>query len=60
MKEGFLHGRCPKCGGNIYVDRDIYGWHGECLQCGYSHDLPSIVEVKTRIVSTNSEQTAVQ
>ncbi len=44
MKEGFLRGRCPKCGGNVYLDRDHYGWHEECLQCGYAHDLQTLVE----------------
>ena len=36
---------CPKCGGNIYLDRDSYGWYEECLQCSYTRDLETIVEV---------------
>ena len=35
--------RCPKCHGNIFLERDdsirsrgqSYGWNGWCLQCGY-------------------------
>lgn len=37
---------CPKCGGDVFVDRDISGWYEQCLQCGYLHDLNSIEEVK--------------
>jgi hypothetical protein len=32
-------GHCPKCGGNIYLDEDIYGAYISCLQCGYSGGL---------------------
>ncbi len=34
--------RCPKCGGNLYVDTDYYGTVEKCLQCGYSRDLEVI------------------
>ena len=36
---------CPRCGGDMFVDRDHYSWYEQCLQCGYLHDMPSIVEV---------------
>ena len=25
---------CPRCGGDLYRDEDIYGEHVTCLQCG--------------------------
>jgi uncharacterized protein YbaR (Trm112 family) len=25
---------CPKCRGDIYLDRDAYGPYKKCLQCG--------------------------
>lgn len=25
---------CPKCRGDLYGDRDHYGWYVTCLQCG--------------------------
>ena len=25
---------CPKCRGDIYLDRDAYGAYKKCLQCG--------------------------
>lgn len=27
---------CPKCGGDMYSDRDIMGYYRQCLQCGYT------------------------
>jgi len=41
--------RCPKCGGNLYLDRDYNGWYEECLQCAYMKDLAVVYqkEVKT-------------
>jgi ribosomal protein S27AE len=37
---------CPKCGGDVFIDRDMSGWYEQCLQCGYIHDMETIVEVK--------------
>ena len=42
--------KCPRCGGNMFLDRDPSGWYEECLQCsswrkvesmGRSEELPS-------------------
>jgi len=37
---------CPKCNGDVDIERDQWGWFEQCLQCGYLHDLENIVEVK--------------
>ena len=37
---------CPKCNGDIFLEKDIDGWYERCLQCGYNQDLETIVEVK--------------
>ena len=36
---------CPKCKGDMLVDRDHDGWYQWCLQCGYQHDLIDIIKV---------------
>jgi len=51
MKTGFTKRRCPKCGGNLYLDSNyciegsLISWYEEviCLQCGfiYSAGIPS-------------------
>jgi hypothetical protein len=42
-------GRCPKCGGNLYLDRDYNGWYEECLQCGFLKDLAVVYEHKKKM-----------
>ncbi|MFC1869928.1 hypothetical protein ACFLYE_01500 [Chloroflexota bacterium] len=34
----------------MYFDRDYYGWHGQCLQCGYTRELKSEVELERQPV----------
>ncbi len=31
--------QCPRCKGDVRLDRDQYGWYEECITCGYVHDL---------------------
>ncbi len=33
---------CPRCRGDVIIDRDHYGWYEQCLQCGYQRDLRDI------------------
>lgn len=33
---------CPKCSGDIRIDRDEYGWFEQCIQCGHTRDLEMI------------------
>jgi hypothetical protein len=35
---------CPRCHGDIYLDRDHNGWFEKCLQCSYSRELTDISE----------------
>lgn len=32
--------RCPRCSGDLYDDRDLYGVFVSCLRCGFLWDLP--------------------
>lgn len=32
---------CPKCRGDMHVNRDFYGDYRECLQCGLMEDIVS-------------------
>jgi len=47
---------CLRCGGDVFVDWDQYGWYKQCLQCGYRSELPSIVEVRGRVGEGNLKQ----
>lgn len=37
---------CPRCGGNMLLNNDLYGWYEQCLQCSYLRDLDAIFRVK--------------
>lgn len=53
QRGGFVRkARCPKCGGSIYLDTDVYGWFEQCLQCGYTCDLAEIIEVPDKANNT--------
>ena len=59
MKNGFTKRKCPKCGGNLYLDSDYYiegsfiSWYEEetCLQCGFTKGMeipmPAVVTITT-------------
>ena len=36
---------CPKCHGDVFIDKDMDGWFEKCLQCGYTHYMSKVVEV---------------
>lgn len=42
---------CPRCGGDIFIYRNIDGWCEQCLQCSYQHELKELVEFKKQAAS---------
>jgi DNA-directed RNA polymerase subunit M/transcription elongation factor TFIIS len=30
---------CPRCHGDMFLERERDGWHLQCLQCSYEHEL---------------------
>ena len=32
---------CPRCGGDIYCESDVYGSYIECAQCAFLRDVSS-------------------
>jgi hypothetical protein len=59
VKQGFTSKKCPKCGGNTFIDKDINGWHEQCLQCGKSFDLPNVIAFKKQEGKGETELTKV-
>lgn len=41
VKNRFYFKACPRCRGDMYLDEDVYGAYGKCLQCGRIHDFPA-------------------
>ncbi len=48
---------CPRCGGDVFLDGDVYGWYEQCLDCAYMHDLQSIDEFGEVAVERANERT---
>ena len=38
---------CPRCNGDLFIQRETDGWYEECLLCGYQHDVSNIVVAST-------------
>lgn len=46
---------CPRCGGDMLLDRDHYSWYEQCLQCSYLNELKSIAEFMGQAVEEDKE-----
>jgi len=33
---------CKKCQGALILDKDEFGWYEECIQCGFTRDIPLV------------------
>ena len=42
---------CPKCHGDLHVDSDLYGTYIQCLQCGFTLDMATVLEAKRALES---------
>ena len=36
---------CPRCDGQVYADRDVYGSYVGCISCGWMLDLPPVARI---------------
>ena len=34
---------CPRCSGDLFIQRETDGWYEECLLCGYQRDVSNLV-----------------
>jgi len=46
---------CPRCGGDVFLDKDLESWYEQCLQCSYRHELKSIAEFKKQPTEKEKE-----
>ena len=47
---------CPRCHGDLFIDKDLDGWYEQCLQCSYRHELKDIAEFKQSPVPAGRER----
>jgi len=46
---------CPKCGGDVFLEKDPSGWYERCLQCGYNRDMVVVFEAKQQPAGKKKE-----
>jgi hypothetical protein len=56
VKEGFTQQRCPRCGGNVFVYRDLHGWYEQCLQCSRIWHLDNVIESRDKVGVAGREE----
>jgi hypothetical protein len=47
---------CPRCQGDLFIDRDMDGWYEQCLQCGYRRSMKPIAEPKREQPAPEAER----
>jgi len=40
---------CPKCGGDLLIERDLDFWYEQCLQCSHRTELKPVHEYKEHV-----------
>jgi len=45
---------CPRCGGDLFAERDQYGWYQQCLQCSFK--VPGLQAGQASFVTTHLEE----
>ena len=38
--------KCPRCHGDLFLDKDPDGWYEQCLQCGYRQEMKALAAAK--------------
>jgi hypothetical protein len=46
---------CPKCKGQLLLEKDNYGLYQQCLQCGYLHDLQAFPVIDEQRIEEEKE-----
>ena len=49
---------CPRCGGDVFIDKDLNGWYEQCLQCSYRSELKSLTGLKKQPIQRDKEPAA--
>ena len=49
---------CPRCRGDVHVNRDVYGTYRECLQCGHIVDIDGPDDLLTGLFTSTEKEVA--
>jgi len=42
---------CPRCGGSLFVDRDMDGWYEQCINCSYRNEVKVSVDSALKVAT---------
>ena len=42
---------CPRCKGDMFLDRDLDSWYEQCLQCSYRVELKPLDRIKEPVLA---------
>ena len=45
---------CPRCNGDLYANRDVFGRYVACVQCGFLLDREATEAILSRLSSVSS------
>lgn len=48
---------CPRCNGDMHVNRDVYGEYRECLMCGFMADVPTPSTLGIKMAGAKKKET---
>jgi len=51
---------CPRCGGDIFIDRDTAVWYAQCLQCSHRREVDINAKPRKHPVPASVKQSNVQ
>ncbi len=51
-----LRRRCPRCGGNLFLYNDYYGWYEQCLQCSFILYLDTVYKDSSKSASQKTSE----
>jgi len=47
---------CPRCGGDVFIDREFDVWYAQCLQCSHRREVDAVDEPKKQPVTAGVER----
>ena len=41
---------CPRCGGSLFVEKEVDGWYELCINCAYRRELRDVTNLNEKPV----------
>jgi hypothetical protein len=49
---------CPRCRGDLHINRDMYGDYKQCVQCGFMEDMESSTDRALSAIAVKTDKKA--